>query len=80
MEGVHYHKRDKCWNANLQIGGVRTYLGSFKNRYGAMHMVIIKSEELGFYYKKAGWEYKNYLKWLKSQPKEVRLAEEKMRR
>lgn len=78
MKGVHYHKRDKCWNANIMINGRRIYIGSFKNRFGCIHMIILKSEELGRTYKKDGWEYKGYLEWLENRPNEILLAQNKM--
>jgi hypothetical protein len=76
--GWHYHKRDRRWNANLRMNGTSEYLGSFKNRYQAMHAVIQKRKELGLPVDDIIKKYKGYQRWLKDNPEDVKIVEEKI--
>ena len=78
IDGVHYHKRDRRWNANLRRNRTTEYLGSFKNKYCAMHAVYLKKKELGLDINTSIKLHEHYLEWLNSRPKEVEMVEKKI--
>ena len=78
IDGVHFHKNDRRWNANLRMNGTTEYLGSFKNRYCAMHAVYQKKKELGLEIDTTNKEHERYLEWFNTRPEEVKLVEEKI--
>ncbi len=46
--GVCWHKRDKCWRAQMKIQGMKTHIGSFDSPEEAYEAWKIKARELGF--------------------------------
>lgn len=77
INGVHFHRNDRRWNANLRMKGTTEYLGSFKNKYCAMHAVYQKKKALGLEIDTNTREHERYLEWFSSRPEEVKLVEKK---
>jgi hypothetical protein len=83
VRGIHYHKRDRRWNVNLKINGKRTYIGCFTNKYGAIHLYVLKKRELGEerdIKEIPQKEYERYLKWLKMNPEKIKILEDKLKK
>lgn len=78
IDGVHYHKRDRKWNANLRMNSMTEYLGSFRNKFMALHAVYQKKNQLDIKIDETTKLHERYLEWLKNKPNEVKIAEKKI--